>query len=167
MLKKKKDNSGTWALFTHLTVGRFPFFLLGETITMCTMCAYAHMEQPRTLRGHSDQWGALPLVAGGTRHGGCVVSWFCISKESSPGVTISRGCHHATRHGFFQPSPPLPAAPSDASPQPSSSPVPPTRAAKLPSAAVRAPFHGSPACSTLSRSAARSDSSCSLALRRA
>ena len=117
MLKKKKDNSGTWALFTHLTVGRFPFFLLGETITMCTMCAYAHMEQPRTLRGHSDQWGALPLVAGGTRHGGCVVSWFCIKRILAWGHDLTRlPPRHAPRVFSTIPSPPrralrrLPAA---------------------------------------------------------
>lgn len=135
-----------------------------STCTMHMLCMHTwRMEQPR-MRGHSvisgvpcPWWLVAPGLVG--------VSSYGFVSESSPGVTISRGCHHA--HGFFQPSPPLPAAPSDASPQPSSSPVPPTRAAKLPSAAVRAPFHGSPACSTLSRSAARSDSSCSLALRRA
>ena len=130
------------------------------------MCMCMHtLEQPR-MRGHSvisgvpcPWWLEAPGLVG-------VSSYGFVSKESSPwGHDLTRLPPRA--RVYFQPSPPLPAAPSDASPQPSSSPVPPTRAAKLPSAAVRAPFHGSPACSTLSRSAARSDSSCSLALRRA
>lgn len=44
------------------------------TMHMC-MCTHGATENERT---QCDQWGALPLVAGGTRPGGCVILWFCI-----------------------------------------------------------------------------------------